>query len=814
MKIFINIWVVFVISITTVYATQDGTKVKNSVMLNQDKTVKLDSVLGCEEKDNKYNTDGKISGFSSMNLAITKEVTCNNRYISWGRFSSLGCAQAIACRKNFTAINGKGTEKLMNEVVAKDYAKNILRHKTELMDRLEVLKRFAESEYGIKAPKCNSSYKSPTQNSTCNLNLLDEVFVKEQENCLDKVGCFNKSINNTLTFKDYKLKNKLPKVSYVSEYNEYRINEKINKAQDEDDALIESLANLSLSAQFNLLTKEQKADRFLKELESGSDDFYKDPVFAYGLGRVSEIEDIKKSAIFKEALKFFEKPHESQNAFKAAYRGYRKEIAERILLDSEVCSKNIDLKLICEEMTKYSMGEKVLKNPFEAEILSSKNMSESRDYDKFKDYTDSKFGKVEYDILINAKRCIAFDLGNEEESYTVEKVSKQLVAKNLTDRMNQVTDPDEMIVTKTRVVGQSAIKDNNTKIDSINSKVQELDDIDVVEKKFSIPATNTTSRVNNLSNQYTQSFTPSAFDSDNNEIKDKVDRKGDSSQATKSVSSTAVDTNINELMKRLAAAEDKVDKMKASNEEAEIDKIKQKKIDEENLLIKELQNQIAELKIEKAKKAVVKEVAVVNPVVEQQKVQSNNFPSSSSFNSGMALAPSRQEVAPKAIDNYDSGRSQSSASTASQSSSKSVSTPILSSTTTNNDNSKVQSSGNTYTTLDGMTSEKMMQTISKKIIELKGTPFYIEEGGMIKEIIAVVKDGKVVLDENGNPIYEKVLKGKVGDKKFAIVKDQTRAPASIKDVGDLKRDQEEKMKKERAEYLKLKNITNGILNKK
>ena len=85
---------------------------------------------------------------------------------------------------------------------------------------------------------------------------------------------------------------------------------------------------------------------------------------------------------------------------------------------------------------------------------------------------------------------------------------------------------------------------------------------------------------------------------------------------------------------------------------------------------------------------------------------------------------------------------------------------------------------------------------------------------MVKEIIAVVKDGKVLLDEKGNPIYEKIVKGKVGDKKFAKVKDKNRAPAAITDAADLKRDQEEKMKRDRAEYLKLKNLTNGVIKNK
>ena len=120
----------------------------------------------------------------------------------------------------------------------------------------------------------------------------------------------------------------------------------------------------------------------------------------------------------------------------------------------------------------------------------------------------------------------------------------------------------------------------------------------------------------------------------------------------------------------------------------------------------------------------------------------------------------------------------------------------------------------TITAVDGMSAEKVTQTISSRIIELKGIPFYIEEGGMVKEIIPVLKDGVVQLDENGNPLYEKIVKGKATDKKFAKVKESGRAPAAITSTADLKRDQEDKLKRERAEYIKLKDLTNGVLKKK
>jgi hypothetical protein len=137
--------------------------------------------------------------------------------------------------------------------------------------------------------------------------------------------------------------------------------------------------------------------------------------------------------------------------------------------------------------------------------------------------------------------------------------------------------------------------------------------------------------------------------------------------------------------------------------------------------------------------------------------------------------------------------------------------------TSNADGSKIITlpSGVIVTGVDDMSSDKVIKTISTRILEMNGLPFYIEEGGVVKEIIAVLKDGKIVLDEKGNPVFEKIVKGKIGDKKFALQKVNDRKPASVTvDYADMKRIEEERLKKERAaEYLKLKDLSNKALKK-
>jgi len=114
--------------------------------------------------------------------------------------------------------------------------------------------------------------------------------------------------------------------------------------------------------------------------------------------------------------------------------------------------------------------------------------------------------------------------------------------------------------------------------------------------------------------------------------------------------------------------------------------------------------------------------------------------------------------------------------------------------------------------MDGLSNEKAVEKINEKITELKGSPFFIEEGGVVKQIIPMVVNDVVVTDKFGMPMYETILVEKEGK----VAKQSTkikRAPASISDKADLKRDQEEKLKYDRAEYLKLRKITNRVLNK-
>ncbi|MEA9358039.1 hypothetical protein SHI21_17535 [Bacteriovorax sp. PP10] len=832
MKIFVNLVVLVAAFIPPAFAAETSfTSAADSLGLAQKPvTLLLDksstegvkfseaTATGCSQSIDTFQNN-KLIGWAQSNQSVSKFFTCTDtRNINLLRFSTSSCQEAIACRKNVSQmqVNSAGADKLMNEIVAKDYAKNILDQNSEVMDRLEILRQFAQKKFDIKGDKCNSRYQ-PKKGGVCNLSLLDEVFVDQQANCKFGNGCFSKGEATVLNFSSYKEKEKIPKVAFVIEYNEYRINEKVQKSVDTDSAYVNELAELVTSEEFKNANSEQKGDMFLAKMELGSRDRYKDPVLAYDFDSVSEKPKLKKMLKFRQLASIYENKELTKESFASSFNTFRKSRAEAVLGDSSSsCTETTDIKKICEDMTTLSLGKTLSKDSLSVEHLSSRDLKSEKDFERFKSFMGDTFNEKDYDTLVNARRCLSFGLASEEYNDMASDKGHKGAGGFGSVVGAMAAGPSQDAVDSTREKLTSYIGETpSAKSDSAKAIEPKLGDSAEVDSSASIDSALAGAQATSSSfaNQFNQSFTPGAYGIDEDDKKDKAEKKEEAVAApVVAANNAANDTKMTDLMKRLASAEEKVDKMKAANEEAENNRVKQKKIDEENALIKDLKGQIADLKTAKEKKESSAAVAVAAPVVEQQKSQANNV-YASSYSNGSSGAPARQEAAPKAADNYDAGRASNSATNANSSSGRSgMNSATL--TSSNNADNKVLPSGIVITTVDGMTTEKATQTISNRILELNGTPFYIEEGGMVKEIIAVVKDGKVLLDDKGNPIYEKIVKGKVGDKKFAKAKEKGRVPAAITDAADLKRDQEEKMKRERAEYLKLKNLTNGIIKSK
>ncbi|MGZ3810023.1 MAG: hypothetical protein ACXVCE_18205, partial [Bacteriovorax sp.] len=320
---------------------------------------------------------------------------------------------------------------------------------------------------------------------------------------------------------------------------------------------------------------------------------------------------------------------------------------------------------------------------------------------------------------------------------------------------------------------------------------------------------------NYLNNSGFQNYAHSMIQDGQNNRSKNSEVATDESKKTAAKANAVLNDKISELSRKLSSTEENLDRLKKESEAANAEKEQQKKMEEDSKTIADLKNQINDLKNQTAKtetasvsdKGQDKSSAVSenSGTLSNQGASNEGNSKESAFNRENRGGQEEQAQAPT--------RSVSSAMAQDNSSVSNSRAPASASTSSQLGGSK---SGLILTKIDGLTAENAMEAINDKIIELDGRPFYIEEGGMVKEIVPLMKDGKIQLNESGKPLFTKVVKGKVGDKKFAQekIKKEQREPASITDAADLKRSEEEKMKRERAEYLKLKNITNQVIEKK
>lgn len=737
------------------------------------------------------------------------------------RFGPVNCEASTRCQGYLTNKEiAKEVQQVLATIVAKDYGINSFNQNIDSMEKLEDLRRFAFDKFGIESKKCLGRFALKKENS-CRMDLLVGAFEDYQADCQLSTGCYKygnkESTGDYKKFKEEK-KNPKDKSDFMRDFFSLRSDERVKKNLNEDEAMIEKLSSLVTSALFKKNNANQKLEMFLDEIEVDQQNRIKDPVLGLALGSVRDRTSLLKSGKIKGLLDLFAKKDLTKEEFAKGFDQFRKEHAEEILVKSKTCEETRSVQNICYEMTRLATGKKLpKKDSSSVEAVSSRKVIESDDLKKLKDLFGNKITNSQIETLLTARRCDDFELGRGVPRESKEEERKTLATDDSTYYSDgrRIASFIDVHPEKEVTFGEEAAK----KV-SGDAPVGEVKDFapsaDTAANAFSgqaNPVANS-SMFNDFynPNQYGPIIDPKANSRDEGEKKES-DSSGGEADSKKGTS--AINDKINDLVKRLSAAEERVEKMKAENEAAEADRIKQKKLDEENALIKELRTQISDLKGQATKKEVVASSASATKVVEAPRAQTSSFslPSSSSGNYSRGESYSS--------DSYDSAsRAPAGGSASSQGAGSSRGTsqsqgPLLSSVSgSEGGRTSSLASGAVITTIDGLSTEKALQTISNRIIELNGVPFYIEEGGLVKEIIPVIKDGKVVLDEKGNPVYEKIVKGKIGDKKFAKAKDKNRAPAAITDAADLKRDQEEKLKRERAEYLKLKDLTSGALDKK
>ncbi len=773
---------------------------------------------------------GQIATLEQRAREATGFMSCTgSSLMKYGfRFSNKSCETAVLCQKSLTNQENAGQiHDILNEIVAKDYGKNALLQNMADMEKLETLKRFALKKFDEKSEKCYPRYYKDKKNkyNQCNLSLLEEGFDEFQEKCfVGEKGCFGADELETgiKSYKNFKEKKRNPDINFLTDYFDYRAESKVELSIASDDDASDKLGELVTSEEFKKANADQKAELFLKAIGGEGSGRFVDPVLGYDFNLQPENRaKLKESDKFKELVAIYENKKLTKDSFIKDYDNYRKKRAKIILNDGASCKQTSSLYRLCSEVVALSEGKSIPKDTIAVEHLSSREIRNESDIRRLKAILGDKFNDKDIDLVVNSKRCTLHELFNDQ--FSRPGLSLVTTLPNGGGGGGRYTpEPEDDDHKSPSSAG--AVQDSRDMASFLGgagaAKEKEKADIKPDESFAPEAPTKFTDSVtpqvqtNNFANAYNSMYNPSNFDSisDRNvqDIRPDVPVKDETPVAAPK-GADAVNDRISDLMKKLEAAEDRAAKIKAESEAAEADRIKQKKLDEENALIKDLRTQISDLKTQ-AKKESTRIAAA--PVVETPRA-----PSIASGHSSQGSLVTRNVDVPSAkstsvSEAYDQPRSVVSDSGSSSSSSgrAPASTAVL--TASGTSAAALLPPGTVVTNVDGLTVDMARETILTRIMELNGASFYIEEDGVIKEVKPKVKDGKVLLDKDGKPMYDMLF---YSGKKEKLVKkkekeERDRAPASITTMAD-ERAREERLKRE-ALYKDLIQFSGGVIKKK
>lgn len=784
-------------------------------------------------------TDLKVNAFATSMSLLGGMSACSalSTDLSDNRYSETNCSLLVACSKVKMNKDRQSlmTSQTLPKLVAEDYVGLKLDRDILHMEKMENLRKFAEEKFGKDfSPSCKPIFNHrPKESATiCNASVMDSGFIRMQTDCsIIKRNCYEKNGKDSPKNFSAFLKNFKPSDNEGSAVNSYfteRTSATVKATLGNDEALLEKIDEIISSTG----SSDAKMDRIFNHLVELESQDKLDPVFNFSTESLSSSREKYKNSSHYSFFEGLIKSKSNGARIKAALENYRKDTAKAILDKS--CANAPSFNDICQDATDVLMTRKVHLWDRDHAARAIREDVEGDRYEILKSlYPNGIQSLKDYSIIMEAQRCKAFsfvktkkeresadpmknyfggsiglyspyvkppqaaDLWEDEHDgfgplYNFSLLNNR---RPLFDSLTELEKSQPAVDTaKFDKYEFAPIKPNEASVETFK-KPDGKSAIETMSESFrnsgsglSIPVTNSADNFGTSFNNNFSQFNVEKNSSDKNDVKPDVDQ------------SASLNNNltgkIDELSKRLVSSEENLARIKSQRATDEEELLKKQKLDEENKTIADLRAQINTLKAEALKKPVPAAVSVesmkapspVNAVSTAARVESSVQNSEiKDKNSAESIAKAPRAVAPSA---------------------PSGSAPVSPSGNGGGISSVDSRNGLILTKVDGLSSEKVAERIYEKITELKGAPFYIEEGGVLTEIIPEVVNNSVVKDKFGKPVFRrtKVVAAKSTDKPVV-----NRAPASITTKSELL--QNEEKQRERTRYLNLKEITEGIRKK-
>ena len=757
----------------------------------------------------KENTFNKFLGNTS---SVLSRVNCEVlKKSNIERFSAEYCALSSSCSQKISMEN-LNSSFMFPVFISNDYVDSMLAQELPRMEKMETLRRFSvrNSEGLDSSLKCGSpfNYEKLDDLKKCNpdyitngLNKLKDECGSKKRNCNEKENELQKEIE---VFSGSFKPTAGVDENIVNSFFIKKADKKANEALAVDKEIIEALSFIMASHE----NKEIKIQKLFNKIYELKKTGKLDPVFSFDDNSFSkDSTSYKKSPLFD----FFNKNLNDQNT-DAVLAGnellkFRQNLANRYL-DKKSCSMTMHLTEMCLGAHEISQGKIIaIDKKIAGHLLNvslEKSIAETKDH--FGDQSTQFFANEknlkedQFKVLLETQRCKAFGFMSPVEGQAYSNIGRDIE----NDFNNIFTT--KSIEPSSRFNAEMTLNRNKTN-ESILFENETDQKKPVVSSELS---ENTFSKKNQIeSSSNLSAETPSIANTNFISTKSQLASAANNPEVSKNESIDSKNDifaeKINDLTKKLSKSEENLDDLKNKKLQDEQKSDFQIKLAEQNKQISDLKIQISDLKK-------ISNHNTLNKNKEQD------------YNSTQTLLPGHNSSFTRSnnqsITTTDSG-SNNSGNTTFQ---PTVSIPkvmpqsqpkiaIGEESQISNIGSDIKTAGLILLKKGDFSQEKTAEVINDKILELKGVPFLIEENGIINEIIPILKDGKIVVDNNGNPSFKKIKKGKIGEINFKKINEQD-GNVKIISNADMKRDQDVKLKNERIEYYKLKEITKGIFNSK
>ena len=750
---------------------------------------------------------------------------------------------------------------LMNGIIAKEYANLMLNKHIHHMESREKMNAFALTNYDkndlqLSCPlPISFDPKDQDSQKRCDPSIIDDVFLGMQKKCDSK--------QSSICFKDVKVegkdfesfhknsKTKKPQTSALVDFFTAKI--------ESDTKSILATANNSLNELAAIINEnideKKKMEKIQKALFQLSKENKLDPILNFENIYFDEI-SFKDTKIYKKISSLIANqgrrsgpPDSSQLA--TEIKKIRLELVNEY--NKDACKESKNFNEICQNAksineSKYVDGVFTMNNerffpkendeyvrnlPFDPKNGSAKKnffiLLESQRCNAF-NYTGTKtlFGigggnsgsKITpSDMAFTSKAETKNNLSAESGSGSYDKYSS--ILKDV--EPNHYNDGDswsKSLEKKLQANGEEQFKGERVDV-LANSKA----DPSASDNNNAVaPSTSSASMtgIPTTNNSFPTMNSPSTPSSANTNFANETEAVSEGKTSPASLSPD-LSGKVDSLAKKLSDSEARIDKINKENEERARNQQFQNQQQEYDNEINSLNSKLGDLQRENTNLQAQNKKLSADQKQNSQELEEDDDANNSNAGAKPVISNSRgsdEGQTRKKDDSSNEGSEQGNSAVASNSSSTgggssfssgggesgaSTSGKASGGSSASGTSGGAGRSGIVLTRIDNMTEDKAEETIFALIETNNGKPFTVEEGGFVKEIIPLVVDGKVQIDtKTGKPVYQKITKGKVADLKNISSTKVSSSTLPINSNADLVKAEQERLKRERVEYLKLK----------